>query len=241
MKRALVVGYGFVGKATHAFLETLDDIEVFIHDPYLEYPSIVDKEEKFDFVFLCLPTDLKHGVLDISTLIKMYGVWEGEQIIRSTIGPDQVKEFNEPTMYPEFLREVGWEQDVKQPQVEHVVGYGDYVSNFAYFLQENDIEPTLVSPEEAAMFKISRNAFLSMKVIYANILNKKCKQMDINYKKVKNLLQRSIDPTTHFDVPGPDGLFGFGGKCLPKDTTHYMNLDEDPMFTVILDLNRIIR
>ena len=240
MKKALVVGYGFVGKATYAFLESFDDIEIFIHDPYLEYPSIVDEEEEFDFVFLCLPTDLKKGALDISTLKKMYGKWKGEQIIRSTIGPDQVNEFDDPTMYPEFLREVGWEQDVKQPQVEHVLGY-NHASKFAYFLQENDIEATLVSPEEAAMFKISRNAFLSMKVMYANILNKKCKQYDVSYKKVKSLLQRNLDPTTHFDVPGPDGQFGFGGKCLPKDTTHFKNLDEDPLFTTILDLNKVIR
>lgn len=240
MKRALVVGCGFVGKATCAFLETFDDLEIYIHDPYLEYPSIIDEDEEFDFVFLCLPTDLKSGVLDISTLIKMYGVWKGEQIIRSTIGPDQVNDFDNPTMFPEFLREVGWEKDVKQPQVEHVLGY-HHASKFAYFLQENGTDATLVTPEEAAMFKISRNAFLSMKVMYANILNKKCRQMDINYKKVKSLLQRNLDPTTHFDVPGTDGQYGFGGKCLPKDTTHYMNLDEDPMFTTILDLNKIIR
>ena len=216
MKRALVVGCGFVGKATCAFLETFDDIEIYIHDPYLEYPSIIDEDEEFDFVFLCLPTDLKSGVLDISTLKKMYGIWKGEQIIRSTIGPDQVNDFDDPTMFPEFLREVGWEKDVKQPQVEHVLGY-HHASKFAYFLQENGTDATLVTPEEAAMFKISRNAFLSMKVMYANILNKKCRQMDINYKKVKSLLQRNLDPTTHFDVPGTDGQYGFGGKCLPKD------------------------
>ena len=240
MKRALVVGCGFVGKATCAFLETFDDLEIYIHDPYLEYPSIIDEDEEFDFVFLCLPTDLKSGVLDISTLIKMYGVWKGEQIIRSTIGPDQVNDFDNPTMFPEFLREVGWEKDVKQPQVEHVLGY-HHASKFAYFLQENGTDATLVTPEEAAMFKISRNAFLSMKVMYANILNKKCRQMDINYKKVKSLLQRNLDPTTHFSVPGTDFQYLFGGKCLQKDTTHYMNLDEDPMFTTILDLNKIIR
>ncbi len=36
MKKALVAGYGFVGKATYSFLESFDDIEIFIHDTYLE-------------------------------------------------------------------------------------------------------------------------------------------------------------------------------------------------------------
>jgi len=29
---------------------------------------------------------------------------------------------------------------------------------------------------------------------------------------------------THWQVPGPDGKVGFGGKCLPKDLTHMSTL-----------------
>ena len=39
----------------------------------------------------------------------------------------------------------------------------------------------------------------------------------------------------HWQVPGPDGKLGFGGKCLPKDTTHYMNLfSEDNLYEDVL-------
>jgi UDP-glucose 6-dehydrogenase len=37
---------------------------------------------------------------------------------------------------------------------------------------------------------------------------------------------------THWDVPGPDGDFGFGGKCFPKDTNHFASLAPD---TPLLD------
>lgn len=91
------------------------------------------------------------------------------------------------------------------------------------------------------MFKMSRNAFLSMKVTFANILNDNCKKNNINYYTVKELLKRNIDPTTHLDVPGPDGRFGFGGKCLPKDTTHYQTLSNDTLFMAVLGCNEIAR
>ena len=51
---------------------------------------------------------------------------------------------------------------------------------------------------------------------------------------------------THFDVPGPDGKFGFGGKCFPKDTRLLLQflknqeLDFSLMQTV-LEINSKIR
>jgi UDPglucose 6-dehydrogenase len=36
---------------------------------------------------------------------------------------------------------------------------------------------------------------------------------------------------THLSVPGPDGKFGFGGSCFPKDVQAMIN------FAKILDVN----
>ena len=32
---------------------------------------------------------------------------------------------------------------------------------------------------------------------------------------------------SHWQVPGPDGDFGFGGHCLPKDTNALISVAED--------------
>ena len=42
----------------------------------------------------------------------------------------------------------------------------------------------------------------------------------INYDRVARMI--SFDPRigqTHLQVPGPDGDYGFGGACFPKDTS----------------------
>jgi len=232
----VVVGYGFVGKATARYLEQFN-IDIHIHDPEQGYSA--NKNIDYDFIFYCLPTNLKNGKLDISILKEEYGTWNGEQIIRSTIGPDQVDEFDKPTMWPEFLREITWEDQLSQPEVENVIGRSGS-SYFSFWLQ-GETKVTEVTAKEPAMFKMSRNAFLSMKVIFANILNDNCNKNDVNYYTVKQLLKRNIDPTTHLDVPGPDGKFGFGGKCLPKDTTHYQSLSNDTLFMAVLGCNEIAR
>ena len=47
---------------------------------------------------------------------------------------------------------------------------------------------------------------------------------------------------THWDVPGPDGKFGFGGKCFPKDLTHFDSLSgEDNIFKTALNSNKVFR
>lgn len=236
--RALVVGYGFVGKATVKQLQLFGVEDIAIHDPDLLFN--VDETEEFDIVFLCVPTNLKGNKLDTSILESVYGKWKGEQVIRSTIGPDQVDKFDNPTMWPEFLREITWEDQLTQPEVEHVIGFM-HTSKLAYFLDQIEEPYTETAPVEAAMFKISRNAFLATKVTFANLLNSKCQQLDIDYNMVKSLLETNIDPTTHFDVPGPDGARGFGGKCLPKDTTHYGDINDDLLSRTILQINKAIR
>jgi UDPglucose 6-dehydrogenase len=45
-------------------------------------------------------------------------------------------------------------------------------------------------------------------------------QLEISWDEIKNISKN--DPRlgiSHWDVPGPDGKFGFGGACFPKDVS----------------------
>ena len=236
---ALIVGYGFVGKATEITLKTLNPgMQISVHDPQLGLEVLTNT---FDWVFICVPTNQKGNKLCTKIVDQVYKQFNGEQIIRSTLPPEEVDKYPEATLWPEFLREVTFDIDATQPQVTDVIGVDELKSgSFADWLKYQRAV-NIVSRSEAAMFKMSRNAFLSTKVMFANMLHRKCKDLDIDYENVKGLLQHSLDATTHWDVPGPDGKFGFGGKCLPKDTSHYQSLDNDMLSSIVLMLNKYHR
>ena len=64
----------------------------------------------------------------------------------------------------------------------------------------------------------SCNAFYAVKVQLYNEFYSICKSHNISYNMVRHLmLQNGWIHPMHTQVPGSDGSFGFGGKCLPKD------------------------
>jgi UDPglucose 6-dehydrogenase len=70
----------------------------------------------------------------------------------------------------------------------------------------------------AEMIKYVTNTFLAMKVSYANEVYQLCQGLNIDYDKVIEYARYDDRlGNSHWSVPGPDGDFGFGGHCFPKD------------------------
>ena len=68
------------------------------------------------------------------------------------------------------------------------------------------------------MVKYVTNAFLATKVSFANEMYEICEKLDIDYDKViEYVLHDERLGKSHWAVPGPDGDFGYGGHCFPKD------------------------
>ena len=66
---------------------------------------------------------------------------------------------------------------------------------------------------------------LAAKIVQANYINRVCREYDVEYNDVANLLKDYANlGDSHWDVPGPDGKFGFGGSCFPKDTIHFSSI-----------------
>jgi len=230
--RFLIVGYGFVGKATEYLLQRVVDKEnIFIQDPAL---GMLCEETDFDYTFLCVPTPNKGRELDISLLQQVFNEYKekntGDIIIRSTIGPDQVDLFEGAIIMPEFLRERSWKEDVDSTTLPFIIGCvgGSYNVNKMYeFVSMFDLLKivTMLTPKEASFFKLARNSALAMRVALANEYKEMCDRMEIDYKEIEKLLQ--LDPWTggtHWQAPGPDGMPGFGGTCFPKDLTHMASM-----------------
>ena len=77
----------------------------------------------------------------------------------------------------------------------------------------------------AEMIKYLTNTFLAVKVSFANEIYNICNSLDIDYDKVVEYsLHDDRLGSTHWAVPGPDGHYGFGGSCFPKDINALMHL-----------------
>jgi len=227
MINVLIVGYGFVGKATKLFLTAngVDPNVIQIYDPAIGHHQIV---HPISHSFLCVPTpqgaDGRFDLTSLEEAYRMVSLFSDNIIIRSTIGPDQVDLFPKADLLPEFLRERHWEKDAVSYDMPCVWGTNKPDADL-----QNIITGTkrlvITDRKSAMMFKLARNSMLAARVSLANELFLMCQQHNIDYETVKLLLATDRDiGGSHYNVPGHDGKFGFGGKCLPKDLSHLSSL-----------------
>jgi UDPglucose 6-dehydrogenase len=77
---------------------------------------------------------------------------------------------------------------------------------------------TKTSSTIAELVKYTTNCFLATKVSFANEIKQVCDSLDVDYDKVvEYAIKDKRLGGSHWSVPGPDGLLGFGGSCFPKD------------------------
>ena len=80
----------------------------------------------------------------------------------------------------------------------------------------------------AEMVKYLTNTFLSVKVSFANEIYQMCEGLNIDYDKVvEYACYDERLGKSHWAVPGPDGNFGYGGSCFPKDVQALINVAKD--------------
>lgn len=86
--------------------------------------------------------------------------------------------------------------------------------------------------------KLIQNSFFAVKVSFFNEVHAFCKAkgMGSEWEQILSALLADgrIHPS-HTQVPGPDGSFGFGGTCLPKDLASLINLLHEAKQHQILD------
>ncbi len=81
--------------------------------------------------------------------------------------------------------------------------------------------PTLrMSPESAELAKYASNAFLAVKISYANSLARLCARVGADVEDVTRCMGADVRIGPHFLAPGP----GWGGSCLPKDTAALLHI-----------------
>ena len=217
-----IVGYGTVGQATQRTLKKgfMNDTEFVIHDPGR---NLNGTWQDADIIFICTPTDNVKEYLNAVPQEKHHDI-----IIRSTIDYNILgDEFMSAGVWPEFLTERTWLEDSRNPICNVFGGSAKQLK----LLQDITIFDNFyhTKPKIAALMKVATNSFYTMKVTFANVL--KDIAGDDYHELQKTLVQ---DPRMaadiHFQVPGPDGQYGYGGKCFPQNLDMFGNFSTSAYF-----------
>jgi UDPglucose 6-dehydrogenase len=80
-----------------------------------------------------------------------------------------------------------------------------------------------VKPTEAEVIKYFNNVHHAMQVTFANITYDVCKKLDADYSNVYNAITQRECINPHY-LMANDNMRGYGGHCLPKDTSAWNNL-----------------
>ena len=147
-------------------------------------------------------------------------------IIKSTIPPGTTESLNKIytkiniVFNPEFLTEANAVDDYKNQNRIIVGGDRPYTSKVKNVFEKAFPQVTIVKTSStiAEMIKYVTNTFLATKVSFANEMYQICQGLDIDYDKVIEYARYDNRlGNSHWSVPGPDGDFGYGGHCFPKD------------------------
>jgi UDPglucose 6-dehydrogenase len=232
-----VIGQGFVGGAVYQGMKNYFDVSTFDINGKCTESSLFDLIEKVDVTFLCLPTPMKKsGKCDLSIvenclsqvdmLVKSLNKKDFIVIIKSTIPPGTTERLNKSNeninviFNPEFLTEANAIEDYKNQNRIIVGGDRPHTSTVKTIFEKAFPQVSIIKTSStiAEMVKYVTNTFLATKISFANEMYQICEGLDIDYDKVMEYSKYDERlAKSHWSVPGPDGDFGYGGHCFPKD------------------------
>jgi UDPglucose 6-dehydrogenase len=147
-------------------------------------------------------------------------------VVKSTIPPGTTKKWNDKfdnlsvVFNPEFLTEANAVKDYENQNRIILGGPKNETLQLNSIFSKVFPNAKIINSNstDAEMVKYTTNSFLAMKVSFANEIYQICKKVNADYDKViESTIQDERLGTSHWKVPGPDGDFGYGGHCFPKD------------------------
>ncbi|PIT92575.1 MAG: hypothetical protein COU08_01780 [Candidatus Harrisonbacteria bacterium CG10_big_fil_rev_8_21_14_0_10_42_17] len=242
-----VIGVGMVGDPLAKYFEEIkgykrgSDLFLFDTDPAKKYQDDINKAE---IIFVAVPTprNPENGMCNLSILEAAVESIPGEKIVvlKSTIVPGTTEKFQKAfpqhkfLFNPEFLTEIMAWEDMMRP-FSQIVGFTEKSREEAHMVLSllpkatfmspwgtSTYEKTQITATEAEFIKYASNAYFARKINFANGLAKLAEKMGANYNNIRKGMAADYRiGDFHLDVTN-GGYRGFGGFCLPKDTSGLM-------------------
>ncbi len=236
-----IIGQGFVGNAVFQKFKNYYNVLTFDIEKDRCNSSLIEIKKKCKIVFVCVPTPMNNdGSCDISiveSIMKdLSSVKELIVVNKSTVTPGTTEKLNEIyknlniVFNPEFLTERNAVSDYDIQERIIVGGPRPATTTLKNIFSKvfPNAKVIKTGSKHAEMIKYFTNCFLATKVAFANEMYQICDKLNLDYDKViEYVLYDKRIGKSHFNVPGPDGDYGFGGHCFPKDLSAIIKLSND--------------
>ena len=234
------------------------EVRVYDKDPSKSLNTLQEVVIHSDIIFLSVPTpsnsdgsmnlDIVDSVLNDINEIYIENEYCPDNVIllRSTVTPGTTRNLQSryPNLKlvfnPEFLTERSAKFDFIN-QSRFILGCGD--SDLEMYQTEEvadlfrdrfgeSIPIIQTNFETAELIKYMNNCFFATKISFLNEMYQVAEKSGVDWEMaLDGFVRDGRVGHSHMNIPGPDGKFGFGGSCFPKDIQAIINYGES------LDLN----
>jgi len=243
-----IIGNGFVGSSVAFGFSpaTGCEAEIMIHDKdeSKSLNTLSDVVNESDFIFVSVPTPSNRDgsintdiVEDVFDEMNQYNYRRDNVfLLRSTVTPGTTRKIQNNcrklniVFNPEYLTERSAKFDFIN-QARFVIGgeerYTDKVEELFKWRFGESIPTIKTNYETAEMVKYMNNCYFATKVSFMNEMKQIADKCGVDWDTaVDGFIRDGRIGHSHLAVPGPDGKFGFGGSCFPKDIQAMINFAE---------------
>ncbi len=260
-----IIGQGFVGNAIYQKFKNYFEVLTFDLDSKLCNSTLENICDRCETIFVCLPTPMNEDgscctniVEDVLKDIEILTSFEQKEktiVLKSTVSPGITKKWNTEFKFlnivfnPEFLTEANAVNDFENQSRIILGGPRPQTTKLKQIYSKVFPKAHIIKTDSthAEMVKYLTNSFLATKVSFANEIYQICDKLKIDYDKVVEyaVLDDRLGKS-HWAVPGPDGDFGFGGHCLPKDLSALIHIamqlnTETNVLNAVEETNDVVR
>ncbi len=235
-----IIGHGYVGSAI-AWAHR--NHTVIVNDPAMEKSQPISSMSDCSAVYVCVPSpQALDGSCDSSILLEVVEqlgpiVDPRTPIICKTTAPPDVylhlqSQWRNVVFAPEFLRARSNLIDYQTTSTWIIGGHRDIAHRASGVIVASCVDNNnfiLIDMTTACLYKYLENSLLATKVTFMNDYKALCDSWGANWSGIQDLI--ATDPRlgtrSHTDVPGYDGLPGWGGHCFPKDINAILSVAKE--------------